>query len=914
MGMRAPGGRVAVWKGTVVAAMLAAAVPVRADDQPAPLPPPVADRAPSGRPAPLPPRAPTRGPVPMPPSTARPSTAPRPNSGGVVPSTGGSTRPRVDPTSPDFYGAVLGDTFSGPIVGDERVVYAVGGVGQPIWIRLPELELRCKGVVIWGTADQDKLMGTLRRRPATEQPGTDARTVLGPVIHAIYAEGDVFMARSGHTVEAQRLLIDFAQNRAYMVDGELHGTFDRSGRDALPLAVRAKVIRGTAESKYEAEDASLSTCSYEDPHYHFTTDSVTVDFSQPQAVFETAPWPALQADTLLGTDTTILTVPRVGGQAFDIAPLRNVTVEGSKRFGTAVEVLWGSKIRLADGREIGDWQVHTDYRSRRGWGLGADLELEGPDRGAGTETDWVRGSGYYQRDSAREDEFSERAFDGTARGETRNDRGRFRTRFRHHGGQGGMIPDGWRLDGEIAYYSDRGFLPEYYPQEAQTGKQQETYLRARRLWGNHGLSILASHRINDETSALRRRPGDILTTDYATQTDYLPRVEYHLVNEPIFTRGQTGFAPVNLSAQASVDYVKRRYDDVLARRLRRAFAGWRGEGTLRADIQARVTAPFMLGPIVVTPSLGGSAIGMDDRNGFLQTDRGGYEGRVGFHGGLRAGTTASREYPDVTSDVFGLAGLRHVVNIDAQYFNRFEASEDPFEFQTNDMNDELYEVETASLRLRNRLQTKDGSEMVDWLDYEARFLHFIDEFVQRKSLLGFREDLPTPLQRLDLTAQDKFAGRKRHGSAFHQHRLRMRLARSLWLAGELDYDIDRHDVETSAIGLQYRWNDRAQLYVGRRAIINDSRIFTVRGDARITDKWAVGLQTQQNTRSDNRLRTTATIYRRSHDYTIAIEFDSDDQVDNSSISFAFYPNLWFGTDDPFSRRRKLDYDALRWYR
>ena len=921
----------------------------------APLPAPADAGAERPRPAPLPPPPRSRrtgtgragtggtggsdgsrgaggaGPRPTPPVVVPgPRAGPPPRADGTVPAgpvirtTTGTIRldeptrapdgslvmPIGEPTAPDFYGAVLGDSFSGPIVGSERVIHAVGGVGQPIWIRQPEFELRCDGVVIWGAAEADKLANALRQRAPEE--GEDPRSVLGPVIHAIYAEGDVYLARDGHVVRADRVMVDFARNQATMVNATLRGTITTQDGEEAPLFVRAETVRGLAEGKYRAENASLTTCSYADPHYHFTIDTLDVDVTGEDASFETSWWPTLYADTVFGKDTPIVALPKLGGRAVDLAPLRDVAIGSSDRFGGFVEVLWGADLRDEWAQQYGEWALHTDYRSRRGFGLGLDLELEGPERGRRQERDFLELLTYYQRDSAREDEFSERPFDGLLPGgSTPNDRGRIWGRFRHHGGQGGILPEAWRIQGEVAYWSDRGFVPEYYRSAATTDKPQETYLNARGVWGNQGVSVLASHRIPDEAAALARAPGDLLTTDYAQQVDALPSVTYHLINQPILGLERTGFAPVNLSVQAGVGSFKRRYDHLFEDLLTSAI-GWRPERVIRGDVQARVTVPFSLGPVRFVPSLGGSAMAVDDRNGFRTQDNSS-EARIAGEVGLRAGTSARRTY-DVRSDTLGLEGLRHVVSVDAAFVDRFQTDDRPLTYQQNDLVDELDEVTSGSLRIRNRLQTHRDGELVDWLDYEFRYLHFFDDFQAQPSLFGVNEDLPQPLQRIGFPGQDKYAGVKRDGSAFHQHRLRMFVLPNLWIAGEADYDMEQHRMETSAAGVRWTVDRRLSLYLGRRAIVGDSRIWTLRGDVRLSEKWALSLSTQQNTRNDSRLRTTATLYRRSHDYTIAMELDADAQLDDSSLSFALYPNVWLRRRDPFSKRRRFDPSRLRWYR
>ena len=235
-------------------------------------------------------------------------------------------------------------------------------------------------------------------------------------------------------------------------------------------------------------------------------------------------------------------------------------------------------------------------------------------------------------------------------------------------------------------------------------------------------------------------------------------------------------------------------------------------------------------------------------------------------------------------------------------------------FQTNDLIDELPELSVATVRLRNRLQTKREGEVVDWIDYELRFVELLEDYDTAGPLLGLREDLPQPLQRVGLPGEDKYAARE-SGATYHQHRARWAILPRVWLVGEGDYDMQAEDWETTAGGVRWFLDDDLSLYAGRRTIVDDSRIWTLRADVRLTNKWVLSVQQQENTRSDRRFDTKVTLYRRAHDFTIALEVESDNQLDESSIALALYPNHWLGDrGDPLARRRDLDYEALRWYR
>ncbi len=818
--------------------------------------------------------------------------------------------PAPQPGDDDFYGALLGDQFAGPIEGDERVIYAVGGISQPVWIRQPGFELRCDSVVIWG--DREGLLGALRKRDPDAETTADA--ILGPVIHAIYAEGSVWMKRDRQLMRGDRILLDFQKAQAFIVNALMRGDAAESDGRRISLSVRADIVRGIARDRYSAENATFTTCAYENPHYSFDTGTLELDFTQQYVGFETGWWPGLRVDTVLGDDTPVLVLPKLGGRTFETRPLQNLSVGNSGRFGTTVEVLWGGELKDDAGSKWADWRLNTDYRRDRGAGVGLDLDIAG--EGEKGRRDELHIRSYYQRDTKRRDKYSDAAFDGIEDGSSNPDRGRFRAWFRKHGSATSLLPEGWRLDGELATYSDRGFLGEYEREETLTAKQQETFLQLRRIWSDQGVSILASTRVNDEAVSLVRRPSDLFLTDYATQTEYLPSVTYHLVDRPLLSKETTGFAPLGLSVQASLANVRRNWDERTEKRLSNSI-GWRGERVTRGDVETRLTLPFSLGPVHVSPAVGGSYMGADESNGYRPSrpgeDRDDFEDRRAGFWGVRIGTEVHRNF-DIENSLFSLRGLRHVASFDAQYFDRFSVSEDPGTFQTNDLIDELDEVRMASFRMRNRLQTHRGGEVVDWLDYEVRFLQLLDDFDASRSVLGYREDFAQPLQRLDFAGQDKYAGRE-SGAAYNQHRAKMQILPNVWLAAEGDYDMDLNNWETTMGGVRWNVDDQLSLYTGRRAIRDDSRIWTVRADYRLTNKWIISVLQQENTRNNNRFDTRVSLYRRSHDLTFAVEVRSDAQLDETSFFFAVYPNDWLGSKgDPLASRRDLDYEAMRWYR
>jgi hypothetical protein len=823
-----------------------------------------------------------------------------------------------DPTAPDFLGFSFGDDTSQQIVGDERLLAATGNRWQPLWIKLPGFELRCESVVMWG--DRDRLLDAVNRRRETLST-KNPETILGPLVHAVYAEGAVYARMNEQVIRADRVFLDFVRGQAYLVRAELKAKSEGRGRvRSIPLTVRAEVIRATSRHAYQADNAQISTCSYADPHFAFTTSTVDVTYDdQGWATLETAWWPTVRAQTILGDDTPIFVLPKIGGNSgLAEVPIQSVAFSHGSRMGTSVLTTWGGDIRREDHTRWGEWRLHLDERTARGPGAGVDVSHRAEPSRPGGPHDEYEFSGYWQRDDSGTDTFSDRAFDGGTDPKTN----RLNRGFAHFFGRTfvedpsvtDVVGTGWRVDSEISYYSDRGYFPEFDRAKAETEKEQETYVQALKTWGNQGVSVFASYRLNNQAAALDKAPGDLLLTNYENQTQYGPSATYHLINQPILGSDATGLFPLNLSVQASVANVERRFDDRLANEIHDAI-GWRGEWVRRGDLETRMTTPFSVGDVHFNPSFGGSIYGVDDANGFDRQKDGGDARWSGFYG-MRGDTQAWRTFPDAKSDCLDLDGLRHVASLDAQYFDRYQVSDKTGSYQANDPIDQLQEERIGSVRLRNRLQTKRDGDVVDWLDVESRFLYFFDKAkATPNDAFGVREDFAEPLQNLDFPGESKYTSRERDGSAFWQHRARLEFLRNLWLVGEADYDMQRSAFETSAAGVRWAASNRASFYVGRRTIHSDSTIWTERMDYRLSNRWGVEVEYQQDTKDNNHLNTNLSLFRRAHDYTLAVEFKSDSQSNDRAFWFAIYPNDWTGgRTDPFSLRRPLDYDALKWYR
>ncbi|MEE9394196.1 MAG: LPS assembly protein LptD [Planctomycetota bacterium] len=531
--------------------------------------------------------------------------------------------------------------------------------------------LRCDNAVIWlvknGAPDTD-----------AEEVAADGRRG-GVTVSEIYAEGVVVLSRYAdeQVFRCHRLFFDLVSNRGTFWDAALRQSLDRRG-EKLDLVMRAGELRQLSRDRYEMFDTTFTTNPSVEPGYRLVTPSARVEIDE-KAVdrqgnsyrnvrFE------LDSSVLYIGELPILKTPPFSGQTKDRGGnlYRRIEVDSSKKFGPSARLTLGKEIWFDDER-WGDLEFYGQYFGKRGLGGGIDLRYE--------QTDY-RGSlrGVYQRDRGRDELFNT---------PTDKDRGRVLLRHRH------QLPEHIQLDIELSKISDRGFLSEYYENEFQSDKEQETLIYAKRAVGASALTFLANTRLND----------------FQTQTEFLPRASYQLISYPLIDIGNR--SSLYFDARYEVSNARLRFDDELHRPNARTY---------RADFDQTVALPFFLGPVKIEPFVGFR---------YTRYGRGALVDesfdRIGNLYGARATTQLSRTF-DARGGLFNLDGLRHIVTPSVEYRNISHVSHSVDDFIPFDDVELFTEREELVFRLRNRLQTQwhdgDNSEVVDLIDLDLKWTFF----------------------------------------------------------------------------------------------------------------------------------------------------------------------------------------------
>jgi hypothetical protein len=516
------------------------------------------------------------------------------------------------------------------------------------------------------------------------RPPADARQRISQQIRGVYLEGDVVLSAGSRFIRADRLYYDFENERALILDAVFRA--DVPQRD-IPLYVRADEVRQLSASEYRADHAKITTSEFYSPHYHVGAERVYVRDLTPGGMAggkaELSGEYELRNATLNVEGLPVAWWPYSRGRLDESeTSIRSLRMGYSKNYGGAIETSWYLFNLLGIAAPPGfDATLKLDAYTKRGPAVGIDLDYERPDYYG-----LVRSYGIYDDGEDHLGPFRDNEPEN-------KERGRFLWRHRHY------LPDDWQLTMETSYISDPNFLEEYFESEFDEGKEQETLLYLKRARQTEAITLLANWRL----------------LDFVTQTEHLPDLTYRRI-------GDTWFDPLVLYHESRIGMVRYRPDD------RRFFDEHRADNTsltdntFRTDVREEAELPLKFGWLNLVPyaTLRGSYWdGTPQRDGALWRGMGSY--------GVRGGSTFSRVYDDVQSDLLDIDRIRHIVKPEfavwGSHSNARSTLITPFDEGIETI-DDFY---GALFALKQILQTKRGAgdlrRTVDLLEFnlEAGF-------------------------------------------------------------------------------------------------------------------------------------------------------------------------------------------------
>ncbi len=739
-------------------------------------------------------------------------------------------------------------------INDVPVITITGGVyvfwqEEAVPGREPRrFEVEADGVVLWTTPGD-------ANAPRTEASDAFMRNAR---VSELYAEGDVTLREGPHTIRAAEFYYDLSHNRGIGTE-VVYRTFEVSR--GVPIFIRADRFRQTAADRFDANDVTVTTSEFATPQLSAHAGSIRViDFTR---VAEETPEPApkgrfdaqMKDVRVKYYDTTFFWWPSLhaNGEAPDV-PIKSVKFGNDSTFGTSVETRWYlSRLLGLEEPEGTNSSLLADYFSKRGPGGGVDVDYE-------RESYFGRFLGYVLEDHG-EDRLSRSQKNVEPPEETRG-----RVKFQHRQ----FLPDSWQLTAEASYASDQNFLQQFYRNEFNAGKEQETLLHFKRIEDNTGLALLVKPRIND----------------FQNQIEELPSVDYHWTAQSFWDDKLTFYSDTQVS--------RYRYRYSSERPSNPAdFKDYFNFTTTRNEVDL----PLSLTRAKVVPYVAGT-FGYDDGLGFISTlDNTLDESQNGVgigEGGVRASVPSLWRIYDTRSQLLDVNGLRHVVTPSMSVAGF--VSSDPVA-QQRDM---------LSLELNQRWQTKRGpagyQRTVNWIEWDAQAVwvdHSVsanrtgpDQLLWNRPFIPLVDRASERLPPLDRRTSGSFGPRRN----YIENTWTWRVTDTTAVLGDAYFDTNSGVFQQVDVGFsRLCWPDLTY-YLGSRYLrlieVDDqkgSNAVTFALTYVLDPRYTLVFSEQYDFDYEAGIRSDITLIRKYHQLNLAVSISSDESLDERRIVLSLWP-------------------------
>ncbi len=707
-------------------------------------------------------------------------------------------------------------------------------------------ELEADHLVLW------------RYSTSTDQGGSDLTPGQRQGVGEIYVSGDIHLRHGQRTITANELYYDFRHQRGLIDDAAVR-TFDPVRN--IPIYVRADQLRQVAANEFEGQGVTVTTSEFHTPQISATAEKVHVIDTASQARpddTESADFgfeAKMEGVRFKYYDMTVFALPslRPNLQRPDV-PIRSVRVGRSRTYGESIETQWFlSRILGLREPEGTDSTLSVDYYSKRGLGGGVDIDYE--------REDYFGQFMGYVIDDDGPDRLSRTQREVEVSKDTR---GRLKAQHRH------FLPFGWQLTAEASYLSDRNFLQQYYRNEFNVGKEQETLLHLKRIEDNWGLSLLGKARMND----------------FLDKVEEVPTAEFHWTGQSFWQDRLTFYSDNQISRYR---YLYNNEEPSTGSEEFFTYTMTRNE----------VDMPLSVGRTKVVPFVAGT-FGYEDGQGF-QSALGDSPVEpqdtvwIGEGGVRMTAPSYWRVYPGVQSRLWDLNQLRHVISpqLTAVAYTHGDEVE-----QQRDILD---------LGIYQRWQTKrgpmgpEGQRTVDWLKLNLDFVWVDDsadadvgpdQILWNQPFIPLANRSGSVLPPQDRRATGMYGPRRNYISADAA----LRLTDTTSVLGDLYYDMQSGVFSQVDVGFSRLCWPNLSYYIGsrylRRVVSGQERgsnavvlAATYVIDPRYT---AVFLQ-QYDFDYGESIRSDITLIRRYHRMNLAMTLSADESLDEQSFVLSLWP-------------------------
>jgi hypothetical protein len=201
---------------------------------------------------------------------------------------------------------------------------------------------------------------------------------------------------------------------------------------------------------------------------------------------------------------------------------------------------------------------------------------------------------------------------------------------------GQEMPQGFSVQGQFAYISDKNFLDQYANPLWVNGPNQETFLYVKQQQNNWAWTAL----------------GEVNDRNWITEAEWLPKVDGYLLGQDLldlFTytaKASLGYGILQPTHEPPPPFEPTDFAD----------------NTGRFDFYQKLALPFSAGAFRVVP------YGVFDTTYYTQDIYGNGVNRIYDGGGVSASIPFSKLYPDIHSELLNLDGIYHKIVLSGDYY------------------------------------------------------------------------------------------------------------------------------------------------------------------------------------------------------------------------------------------------------
>lgn len=484
----------------------------------------------------------------------------------------------------------------------------------------------------------------------------------------------------------------------------------RTGK--TPVFAEGKELRGdTSNHVYTAKSAYLTTDDVSEPFTKIRANRIRI-----------VPGKYVQAQNavLYLGDVPVFYFPYYKRNLGERANNWNFTPGYRSKFGPFLL----STYEWFLGEQV-DGALHLDYRAKRGFGVGPDVNLH---LGRWGEAEFKYYYLYDEKPGENDDVTPP------------HNRQRFSFNY-------AAAPfTNLYVKAAANYQGDSLLLHDFFEGDYRHDPQPKTFVEINRLWDNFSLDTYVQPRVNDFYETVERLP-DVKLTGF---------------------RQQVGNTPLFYESESSAGWYRREFAEIT-----NSFPATNNFSAARADTYHQVTLPRTLfGWLSVAPRVGGRFTYYSEADGRGATTE--EEARGVFNTGAEVTFKVSRLWSGTQNKMLEVDGLRHIVEPSVNYvyvpdpspgppqLPQFDYEQPslrllPIEYPDYNSIDSIDSQNVFRFGLRNKLQTKREGRIVNLLNWDLYTDWRLNPHTNQNTFADFFSDLSfRPRSWITLESQTRY--------------------------------------------------------------------------------------------------------------------------------------------------------------